>query len=152
MDLRMISKRCFLTRTSPCFFCRMLEDDLKLSSDEDDLEPVKTLATHCTATELYQVRRASCLLRGLRGGSIKDRKGFAIASRPSASAPGCGEKEGNKARHSVPAQAESAHSFIQATGRRGWALENCFQTHVQVVSKQETVVPSLGLRVVSGEV
>ncbi|KAF3812858.1 hypothetical protein GH733_019512 [Mirounga leonina] len=33
---------------------RMLEDDLKLSSDEDDLEPVKTLATHCTATELYQ--------------------------------------------------------------------------------------------------
>uniref|UniRef100_A0A452TWL2 AF4/FMR2 family member 2 n=1 Tax=Ursus maritimus TaxID=29073 RepID=A0A452TWL2_URSMA len=45
---------CFLTRTSPCFFCRMLEDDLKLSSDEDDLEPVKTLATHCTATELYQ--------------------------------------------------------------------------------------------------
>ncbi|XP_026335562.1 AF4/FMR2 family member 2 isoform X3 [Ursus arctos] len=33
---------------------KMLEDDLKLSSDEDDLEPVKTLATHCTATELYQ--------------------------------------------------------------------------------------------------
>ncbi|XP_026910596.1 AF4/FMR2 family member 2 isoform X10 [Acinonyx jubatus] len=32
----------------------MLEDDLKLSSDEDDLEPVKTLATQCTATELYQ--------------------------------------------------------------------------------------------------
>ncbi|XP_008588402.1 PREDICTED: AF4/FMR2 family member 2 [Galeopterus variegatus] len=32
----------------------MLEDDLKLSSDEDDLEPVKTLTTHCTATELYQ--------------------------------------------------------------------------------------------------
>lgn len=37
------------------FFCRMLEDDLKLSSDEDDLEPVKTLTTQCTATELYQV-------------------------------------------------------------------------------------------------
>ncbi|XP_068389025.1 AF4/FMR2 family member 2 [Eschrichtius robustus] len=33
---------------------KMLEDDLKLSSDEDDLEPVKTLATQCTATELYQ--------------------------------------------------------------------------------------------------
>ncbi|XP_032186645.1 AF4/FMR2 family member 2 isoform X3 [Mustela erminea] len=33
---------------------KMLEDDLKLSSDEDDLEPVKTLATHCTTTELYQ--------------------------------------------------------------------------------------------------
>uniref|UniRef100_A0A8C0W6U4 AF4/FMR2 C-terminal homology domain-containing protein n=1 Tax=Castor canadensis TaxID=51338 RepID=A0A8C0W6U4_CASCN len=33
----------------------MLEDDLKLSSDEDDLEPVKTLTTQCTATELYQV-------------------------------------------------------------------------------------------------
>ncbi|MBZ3874627.1 AF4/FMR2 family member 2, partial [Sciurus carolinensis] len=32
----------------------MLEDDLKLSSDEDDLEPVKTLTTQCTATELYQ--------------------------------------------------------------------------------------------------
>ena len=39
------------------FSCRMLEDDLKLSSDEDDLEPVKTLATQCTATELYQVGR-----------------------------------------------------------------------------------------------
>ncbi|XP_037677081.1 AF4/FMR2 family member 2 isoform X2 [Choloepus didactylus] len=33
---------------------KMLEDDLKLSSDEDDLEPVKTLTTQCTATELYQ--------------------------------------------------------------------------------------------------
>ncbi|KAM5221285.1 AF4/FMR2 family member 2 isoform 2-T2 [Ctenodactylus gundi] len=33
---------------------KMLEDDLKLSSDEDDLEPVKTLAAQCTATELYQ--------------------------------------------------------------------------------------------------
>ncbi|XP_064338875.1 AF4/FMR2 family member 2 isoform X1 [Camelus dromedarius] len=33
---------------------KMLEDDLKLSSDEDDLEPVKTLSTQCTATELYQ--------------------------------------------------------------------------------------------------
>ena len=33
----------------------MLEDDLKLSSDEDDLEPVKTLTTQCTANELYQV-------------------------------------------------------------------------------------------------
>lgn len=40
------------------FFCRMLEDDLKLSSDEDDLEPVKTLTTQCTATELYQVGTA----------------------------------------------------------------------------------------------
>uniref|UniRef100_A0A8C9A1V1 ALF transcription elongation factor 2 n=1 Tax=Prolemur simus TaxID=1328070 RepID=A0A8C9A1V1_PROSS len=29
----------------------MLEDDLKLSSDEDDLEPVKTLTTQCTATD-----------------------------------------------------------------------------------------------------
>lgn len=56
----------------------MLEDDLKLSSDEDDLEPVKTLATHCTATELYQVGRASRLVWDLRGGSIKDWKGFAI--------------------------------------------------------------------------
>uniref|UniRef100_A0A8D0XZA1 ALF transcription elongation factor 2 n=1 Tax=Sus scrofa TaxID=9823 RepID=A0A8D0XZA1_PIG len=35
-------------------FKSMLEDDLKLSSDEDDLEPVKTLTTQCTATELYQ--------------------------------------------------------------------------------------------------
>lgn len=34
---------------------RILEDDLKLSSDEDDLEPVKTLTTQCTANELYQV-------------------------------------------------------------------------------------------------
>ncbi|XP_006881974.1 PREDICTED: AF4/FMR2 family member 2-like [Elephantulus edwardii] len=33
---------------------KMLEDDLKISSDEDDLEPVKTLTTQCTATELYQ--------------------------------------------------------------------------------------------------
>ncbi|XP_036299402.2 AF4/FMR2 family member 2, partial [Pipistrellus kuhlii] len=33
---------------------KMLEDDLKLSSDEDDLEPVKTLTTQCTSTELYQ--------------------------------------------------------------------------------------------------
>ncbi|XP_057351297.1 AF4/FMR2 family member 2 isoform X2 [Manis pentadactyla] len=33
---------------------KMLEDDLKLSSDEDDLESVKTLTTQCTATELYQ--------------------------------------------------------------------------------------------------
>ncbi|XP_040855718.1 AF4/FMR2 family member 2 isoform X1 [Ochotona curzoniae] len=33
---------------------KMLEDDLKLSSDEDELEPVKTLTTQCTATELYQ--------------------------------------------------------------------------------------------------
>ncbi|XP_075395470.1 AF4/FMR2 family member 2 isoform X3 [Tenrec ecaudatus] len=33
---------------------KMLEDDLKLSSDEDDLEPVKTLTTQCTASELYQ--------------------------------------------------------------------------------------------------
>ncbi|XP_061264647.1 AF4/FMR2 family member 2 isoform X2 [Bos javanicus] len=33
---------------------KMLEDDLKLSSDEDDLEPMKTLTTQCTATELYQ--------------------------------------------------------------------------------------------------
>ncbi|XP_059942652.1 AF4/FMR2 family member 2 [Mesoplodon densirostris] len=33
---------------------KTLEDDLKLSSDEDDLEPVKTLTTQCTATELYQ--------------------------------------------------------------------------------------------------
>ncbi|XP_019509691.1 PREDICTED: AF4/FMR2 family member 2 [Hipposideros armiger] len=33
---------------------KMLEDDLKLSSDEDDLEPVKTLTIQCTATELYQ--------------------------------------------------------------------------------------------------
>ncbi|KAM7044764.1 AF4/FMR2 family member 2 isoform 4-T4 [Molossus nigricans] len=32
----------------------MLEDDLKLSSDEDDFEPMKTLTTQCTATELYQ--------------------------------------------------------------------------------------------------
>lgn len=40
------------------FFCRMLEDDLKLSSDEDDLEPMKTLTTQCTATELYQVGTA----------------------------------------------------------------------------------------------
>lgn len=37
---------------------RMLEDDLKLSSDEDDLEPVKTLTTQCTANELYQVGEA----------------------------------------------------------------------------------------------
>lgn len=36
-------------------YFRMLEDDLKLSSDEDDLEPVKTLTTQCTANELYQV-------------------------------------------------------------------------------------------------
>ncbi|KAM7044762.1 AF4/FMR2 family member 2 isoform 2-T2 [Molossus nigricans] len=33
---------------------KMLEDDLKLSSDEDDFEPMKTLTTQCTATELYQ--------------------------------------------------------------------------------------------------
>ncbi|KAM5196883.1 AF4/FMR2 family member 2 isoform 2-T2 [Hipposideros larvatus] len=33
---------------------KMLEDDLKLSSDEDDLEPVKALTIQCTATELYQ--------------------------------------------------------------------------------------------------
>ncbi|XP_052596400.1 AF4/FMR2 family member 2 isoform X4 [Peromyscus californicus insignis] len=33
---------------------KILEDDLKLSSDEDDLEPVKTLTTQCTANELYQ--------------------------------------------------------------------------------------------------
>ncbi|KAI4555010.1 hypothetical protein MJG53_021244 [Ovis ammon polii x Ovis aries] len=48
-----------ILQTSEChcvffFFCRMLEDDLKLSSDEDDLEPMKTLTTQCTATELYQ--------------------------------------------------------------------------------------------------
>ncbi|XP_036915171.1 AF4/FMR2 family member 2 [Sturnira hondurensis] len=32
----------------------MVEDNLKLSSDEDDFEPVKTLTTQCTATEFYQ--------------------------------------------------------------------------------------------------
>ncbi|KAM9180427.1 AF4/FMR2 family member 2 isoform 5-T5 [Dugong dugon] len=40
--------------TKSVSFKLMLEDDLKLSSDEDDLEPVKTLTTQCTATELYQ--------------------------------------------------------------------------------------------------
>uniref|UniRef100_A0A8D2DW93 ALF transcription elongation factor 2 n=1 Tax=Sciurus vulgaris TaxID=55149 RepID=A0A8D2DW93_SCIVU len=40
--------------TKSVSFTSMLEDDLKLSSDEDDLEPVKTLTTQCTATELYQ--------------------------------------------------------------------------------------------------
>nr|XP_044996157.1 AF4/FMR2 family member 2 isoform X2 [Jaculus jaculus] len=40
--------------TKSVSFKSMLEDDLKLSSDEDDLEPVKTLTTQCTATELYQ--------------------------------------------------------------------------------------------------
>lgn len=42
------------TKTTLISF-RMLEEDLKLSSDEDDLDPVKTLSTQCTATELYQV-------------------------------------------------------------------------------------------------
>lgn len=56
----------------------MLEDDLKLSSDEDDLEPVKTLATQCTATELYQVGRALGLGWDLRGGSRKNRNAFAV--------------------------------------------------------------------------
>uniref|UniRef100_H0XF54 ALF transcription elongation factor 2 n=1 Tax=Otolemur garnettii TaxID=30611 RepID=H0XF54_OTOGA len=40
--------------TKSVSFKSMLEDDLKLSSDEDDFEPVKTLTTQCTATELYQ--------------------------------------------------------------------------------------------------
>lgn len=56
----------------------MLEDDLKLSSDEDDLEPVKTLATQCTATELYQVGGASGLGRDLTGGSRKNGNAFGI--------------------------------------------------------------------------
>ena len=43
----------------------MLEDDLKLSSDEDDLEPVKTLTTQCTANELYQVGGAYIFALGL---------------------------------------------------------------------------------------
>ncbi|XP_045676452.1 AF4/FMR2 family member 2 [Phyllostomus hastatus] len=33
---------------------KMLEDDLKLNSDEDDLVPMKTLTTQCTATKFYQ--------------------------------------------------------------------------------------------------
>ncbi|KAM5291005.1 LOW QUALITY PROTEIN: AF4/FMR2 family member 2 [Glossophaga mutica] len=40
--------------TKSVSFKLMLEDDLKLSSDEDDLEPVKTLTTQCTATEPYK--------------------------------------------------------------------------------------------------
>ncbi|XP_036125985.1 AF4/FMR2 family member 2 [Molossus molossus] len=43
-----------LNREDIEFMVQMLEDDLKLSSDEDDFEPMKTLTTQCTATELYQ--------------------------------------------------------------------------------------------------
>jgi hypothetical protein len=45
----------FCNTNATLIYFRMLEDDLKLSSDEDDLEPVKTLTTQCTANELYQV-------------------------------------------------------------------------------------------------
>lgn len=71
----------------------MLEDDLKLSSDEDDLEPVKTLATHCTTTELYQVGRASLLVWDLRGGNIKGREGFAIRQPTLCFIPGLRREE-----------------------------------------------------------
>lgn len=97
----------------------MLEDDLKLSSDEDDLEPVKTLATQCTATELYQVGRASGLGGNLGGGSRKNGNAFASTNLPpSALSLGFGGKKRSRDRHGVLEQVESAHSFIQATERR----------------------------------
>lgn len=55
---------------------RMLEDDLKLSSDEDDLEPVKTLTTQCTANELYQVGGAQSFALGLKWGTTREYVGF----------------------------------------------------------------------------
>lgn len=71
----------------------MLEDDLKLSSDEDDLEPVKTLTTQCTATELYQVGTAQGWAWDLRVGSKRNWSGSVIHKPISASFLGFSKKK-----------------------------------------------------------
>ena len=95
------------------FFCRMLEDDLKLSSDEDDLEPMKTLTTQCTATELYQVGTAKGSFWTSREGAEGTGMVLPSTSLPAASSLGFGARETSKGRQSVLDQVNSAHTFSE---------------------------------------